>query len=115
MCHCIRGQVSRSRARRASRSANVDLCLAALGREVRGPGAEGVGEAGAADVAGEVVVELDKDKVHGEHGVEGDGGVRADTLGGAGDEVLFRGVGVHDFAERGDEGGVAAWLFVLVV
>ena len=48
--------------------------------ELGGPGLEGVDETGLADVAVAVVVELDEDKVHLLHGVEGDGGVGARAL-----------------------------------
>lgn len=113
--HRIRSQIARPRTYRASRSTDEKFRFAALGCKILGPGAEGVGETGAANVAPWVVVELDKDKVHGEHGVKRDGGIGADTLGSAGDEVLFGAVGVHGGAEGVDEGGVAAGFFVFIV
>lgn len=45
---------------------------------------------GVGELAGGVVVELDEDEVDGcEHGLEGDGGIRAGALGGGGEEVGF--------------------------
>ena len=113
--HLVRRQIPGPSASRASRGANVELGLAALGREISGPFADGVSEARSADVAVAVVVELDKDEVHGKHGVERDGGVRAWALGRAGDEVLAGRVAGEGLAEGVDKGGVVGGHFVFVV
>ena len=66
-------------------------------------------------VCGPVVVELDPDEIHLLHGGEGDRGVGAGALRGAGEVELSGGVRGEFGAEGGDEGGVAGWVVAFVV
>lgn len=86
--HLCRGNISAAGAGGAAASWGTDVDHGAAG-ELGGPGLERVDEARLADVAITVIVELDPDKVHLLHGVEGDGGVGAGALRRCGDVVCL--------------------------
>lgn len=76
---------------------------------------EAVNETWLVNVASAAIVKLNPDVVHLLHGFEWDGGGRAGASRGGTDGVFVGGVRIHEFAEGREEGGVVAWLVVLIV